>query len=219
MCSLEDAWGKDYQTKFNLQTKSGVFVDNMPVSSQSELHDAYNKTPNNLFEQQYIMSKNTPDIKNPRLSNTGDAIKTRIQPNNAQTNNYGQFNIEPYVNTDKQTSVSWLNSNDMNNQQNEYLSVFKENENMKQYMKQYNTDDNSSCENKVENDKIINCIQKETIDEINKMLELILQRLDKIENRITSNNKKNYHDIILYTVFGILLAFVIYSIINAIIKT
>ena len=56
-----------------------------------------------------------------------------------------------------------------------------------------------------------------TIDNANiyRILNDILNKLDKIENKL-NNHKRNMYDIILYIIIGMLLSFIIYATLSAI---
>lgn len=252
MCSLEDAWGKDYMITY--ADIPGTKVDGKNVASQGLLHDAYNKTPDNLFQRGQMSHKGTPPVA---YMQPGAHVKSRVNSPNintpngsisAVTNDLSQFpnaNMSPaylaYPGSNIEASMDPLNRN-MSISGSAYDSAFMEGDTVKHFMaagintnpvlsqqranfsnmlnntNRMNTyvkrsDDNSECSNI--NDDLL-AQQIASAQQINMMLEQILSRIEGLESKMLQNSNKNINDMILYTVFGILLAIVIYAIIAGI---
>lgn len=257
MCSLEDAWGSDYMIKYT--DIKGTQVDNRNVASQGYLHDAYNKTPDELLHQGQMTQKtakptkrlepgahvksriNSPSIQSPYANMTVQTNdNTHPLPSPISAPNYASFNentISPstmsasrglsisgsayddaFMEGDavKHFMASGINTNPALNNISQQTQSHSYPSN-KMNTRNIDNNTNSSNDSNV-NDELL-AQQIASAQNINKMLEHILYRLDHLENKLTENSSKNIHDMILYTVFGILIAIVIYAIIAGITKS
>ena len=74
----------------------------------------------------------------------------------------------------------------------------------------YNSDSDNDNDDDDDSNNTENAINFEI--EIKEILIDIINKLNKIENDLNNNNKRNMYDIILYIILGMLLSFIIYSI-------
>ena len=230
MCSLEEAWGTQSTTS------STNLLANRQVVSQADIHDGYIHPPDDLFTQS-VMPKNQVPLK--RMV-PGDHIKSRVSSPNVSTPQ-GNFSFLTNDNTTPLSSPSaapsyiadqiqpgseLLHRSSSNLNASAFDSAFQVSEDVNKYMRNGGNMDAftsvSSSQSKpkmekFEDNEAINMMMQQNMNtarEIMSMLEKISRRIDNMESTMQKTSNKNVHDIILYTVFGILLAVVLYGIIS-----
>lgn len=228
MCSLEEAWGQ------NATNSSMNLLGGRQVVSQADIHDAYIQPPDNLFTQP-VMSKNQVP---PKRMNPGEHVKSRVSSPNVPSS-HGNFsfmtndNTSPlpnpvgapvYIADQIQPGSELLHRSSSNLNASEFDSAFQVSEDVNKYMRgsanidgfASTTTNSKNSKEKFEDNETINMMMMQNMNtarEIMAMLERISHRIDNMESTMQKTSNKNVHDIILYTVFGILLAVVIYAII------
>jgi hypothetical protein len=235
MCSLEEAWGT---SSTNSSTSSSNLLGGRQVVSQGDIHDGYIHTPDDLFTQQLMPKNQTP----PKRMVPGEHVKSRVSTPNVSSS-HGNFsfitddNTTPlpnpvaapsYIADQIQPGSELLHRSSSNSlNASSFDSAFQVSEDVNRYMRgSANIDGFASVNSqqqqrqptkeKFEDNAAINMMMSQNMNtarDIMAMLEKISHRIDNMESTMQKSNNKNVHDIILYTVFGILLAVVIYAII------
>jgi hypothetical protein len=205
--------------------------------------DIYNKSDNYYTQQKQNTQNTFPQNTFPQ--NTQQSFPQPISTGEHFTDIENAFNISDTLDTfmsRTNTTTSNTNSNLLNEDTNENtmiinnkfnnlnLNNIKDNKNNKNKFKNINSKNNVNFYNEFDTDTDTeNYINKGNVDandsinninniNIQTVLIDILNKLNKIENDLHNNNKKNMYDIILYILIGILLSFIIYSIVFAIKK-
>jgi hypothetical protein len=114
------------------------------------------------------------------------------------------------------TVQNFMNRNDNSNSSNQLLNEYNREEvdiiNTKIALKK-NEEDNVSEFTNVKSNRSNNSDTNSINDiQIQMMLQQILSKLDNLEREMHHNKSRNMHDIILYILIGMLIAFILYSI-------
>ena len=118
-----------------------------------------------------------------------------------------KFEIKQNRNNNKKNKFSDINSkNNYNN--NNHNNNNNNNNNNNDYEDNDNEDNDNEAKTNDYNNQMIN---RNNIN-IEKMLSIIITKLNEMENNLHLYQKRNMYDIILYIIVGMLLSFIIYSI-------
>jgi len=193
-----------------------------PIPSYMNIYNKSNdfNSQNNLQSQQLYPQPISTGEKFTDIENAfsiSDTLDTFMSRNNNTTEHLLNEDTDEdnMIITSKFNNLN-LNRNTTKNNKNKFKNINSKNDvnfysesdmntNTENYINTGNTDTNDSINN-------INNINIQTV------LIDILNKLNKIENDLHHNNKKNMYDVILYILIGILLSFIIYSIVFAIKK-
>jgi hypothetical protein len=192
----------------NIYNKSDDFnISN----SQTNLQPQQPQQPQQIYPEPMSTGEQFTDIENAfNISDTLDNFMSRTNNTNNEhllnedtdednmiiTNKFNNLKLNSTTNKNNFKNINSKNNVNFYNDTNTDIDT---------YINKGNTDTNDSINN-------INNINIQTV------LIDILNKLNKIENDLHHNNKKNMYDIILYILIGILLSFIIYSIVFAIKK-
>lgn len=196
-----------------------TYVGVEPIPSYVNIYnnsDDYN-SQNNLESQEYPQpistGENFTDIEN--AFNISDTLDTFMS--NTNTTSANLLNEDTNENTMIiNNKFNNLNLNNIKANKNKFKNI-----NSKNNVNFYNNfDTNTDTENYINTGNVDVNDSINNINNINIQTVLIdiLNKLNKIENDLHNNNKKNMYDIVLYVLIGILLSFIIYSIVFAIKK-
>ena len=148
------------------------------------------------------------------LYNNSNKDNTHEQPHPVTTgDNFA--NIENSFNV-SETLDNFMNNNNNKNNNNNNNLIYEDTEEDKLII---NNKFNNMESNNMKNNNKSNFtnLNNDNI-QIKKMLESIINKLNKIEEDIKHNNKRNIYDIILYIIISILLLFIVYSILSKLLK-
>lgn len=234
MCSLEEAWGTPSTSS------SSNLLANRQVISQADMHDGYINSQDDLFTQS-LMPKN--QLPSKRMV-PGEHVKSRVSTPNVSTpqGNFSFLtndNTTPlsspsaapsYIADQIQPGSELLHRSSSNLNASAFDSAFQVSDDVNKYMRgsvnmdaftsvssQQSHKSKSNTKEKFEDNEAINMMMQQNMNtarEIMSMLEKISRRIDNMETTMQKSSNKNIHDIILYIVFGILLAVVLYAIIS-----
>ena len=249
MCSIEEAWAG--------QTFAGK-----PVSSQSDIHNAYMHIPDDLLTRNNefsVSNPNEPQSRNgtrginskysrqprvPNMSRNSDNANINISSVMPPVDNYGGINPRPaymsiYDKSNNNDPMPMMLSKDnFNNLEN----AFKVSDTVNKFMNIDNTNKNFNdlqLEDTEEDRQMINTkfnknrsnnsntsdnsnnftdtdtsSSNENNMQIQMTLQSILMKLDKLESDLNYNQSRNMYDIFLYILIGMIISFMLYTIIS-----
>ena len=250
MCSIEEAWAG--------QTFAGK-----PVSSQSDIHNAYMHIPENLLTRNNefsISNPNEPQLREgtrginskysrqprvPNMSRNTDNASVNISSVMPPIDNYGGLNPRPaYMQIyDKSGDPmqNMLSKDNFNNLEN----AFKVSDTVNRFMNTNSVNDatggssnsnnllnedtyedeqflNTKIKNRNNNSNFTDTTATDTINANNlqfqMMLQSILMKLDNMENEMNHRQSRNMYDISLYILIGMIISFILYSLVSGIKK-
>jgi hypothetical protein len=207
MCSLEEAWGNDYKAKYGATNDSTVYFSN------SGLHEDYNTTPDNLFNQGQnlpapAVSKTVRMPANRRLSSV-DCKKDGILPRSNSGNVPGAYNsctmpMSPLDNGN-------LEANMLPCTQQKFEST---DNNMRVNYPHWNHQSQTTTKSDVESHNVDTSITLyQQHQEILDMLNALNEKMDRLEQQM-GGSPRNLNDMILYIIVGMMISLVIYLILN-----
>jgi hypothetical protein len=199
-------------------------VREQPIVSRNHQLQTY---PTNSYGEldstpSYMKIYNTNSSNSPNTTNTTNTNTTNTNTTTTNTNRYplptmtgSQFtDIESAYNI-SDTLDNFMNTTNYNNNSN----MIKNNDLLSE-----DTDNDKMIINNKFNDKFDNIKKTQNKNnndldntDIYRILNDIINKLDKIENKL-HNNKRNIYDIILYIIIGMLISFIIYATLSAIKK-
>jgi len=200
MCSLEEAWGQDYKTKYG-SSESNVYFSN------SGIHEDYNTTPDNLLNPDAnlpapAVSKTVRTAANRRLSSVDCKKEPKlIKPSyNNIPDGLSSCRVPMYHLDNSNLEANTIYTNRQNNER--FESTSQSNSRMQ----------NNDTHHNVDNDNSVVIYQQH--QEILQMLNALNEKLEYLQNNMNSQSTRNTHDIILYVLVGMMISMVIYLIIN-----
>ena len=216
MCSLEEAWGTDYKSKYGATNDSTVYFSN------SGLHEDYNTTPDNLFNQDATLpapavSKTVRMPANRRLSSV-DCKKDGVLPRPRSdttplANNTCNLPMYPLDNGN-------LEANMIPYHQEKFVSTSNNMQTDYPYWNQPNSQNSKNSQNAQSNastkshnvDTSIALYQQH--EEIIEMLNTLNEKIDRLESQMGSTSSRNLNDMVLYILVGMIISLVVYLIIT-----
>ena len=206
MCSLEEAWGTDYKSKYGATNDSTVYFSN------SGLHEDYNTTPDNLFNQGQnlpapAVSKTMRMPANRRLSSV-DCKKDGVFPrhstsNTPLANNSCNLPMYPLDNAN-------LEANMLPCQQEKFESASMRVDYPHWNQKQPSQSTQSVGEShNVDTSITLYQQHQELLD----MLNTLNEKIDRLEQQMGSSHR-NLNDMILYIIVGMMISLVVYLVLN-----
>ena len=211
MCSLEEAWGTDYKSKYGATNDSTVYFSN------SGLHEDYNTTPDNLFNQEATLpapavSKTVRMPANRRLSSV-DCKKDGVLPRPRSdttplANNTCNLPMYPLDNANLESNMVPYR------QQEKFVSTSN---NMRADYPHWNqhTGQNSQPNTSSESHNVDTSIALyQQHEEIIEMLNTLNEKIDRLESQMGSTSSRNLNDMVLYILVGMIISLVVYLIIT-----
>lgn len=207
MCSLEEAWGTDYKSKYGGTGDSQVYFSN------SGLHEDYNTTPDNLFNQGQnlpapAVSKTMRMPANRRLSSVDCKKEGKIPrvPSATIPQPLNNCTMPMYPLKDDN-----LEANQLPCKQEKFVSTSN---NMKVDYPHWNQPTNQALAttettHNVDTSLALYQQHQELLD----MLNAINEKIDRIEQNMNTS-PRNLNDMILYIIVGMMISLVVYLIIN-----
>ena len=204
MCSLEEAWGTDYKSKYGATNDSTVYFSN------SGLHEDYNTTPDNLFNQDATLpapavSKTVRMPANRRLSSV-DCKKDGVLPR-------PRSDTTPLANNTCNLPMYPLDNSNLENASIAHCSYEK--------FTPVSNNSNKSSSAKLNNQQNTNHNVDTSIalyqqqQDILVMLNTLNDKLDNLEQQMTNcNSPRNLNDIVLYVLVGMMISLLVYLILN-----
>ena len=209
MCSLEEAWGTDYKSKYGASGDSQVYFSN------SGLHEDYNTTPDNLFNQGQnlpapAVSKTMRMPANRRLSSVDCKKEAKIPKIASATlpQPLSNCNMPMYPLNDDN-----LEANQLPCKQEKFVSTSN---NMKANYPHWNqqpTNQATGQSTEQPHNVDTNLALYQQHQELLEMLNAINDKIDRIEQQMNTS-PRNLNDMILYILVGMIISLVIYLIIN-----
>ena len=211
MCSLEEAWGTDYKSKYGATNDSTVYFSN------SGLHEDYNTTPDNLFNQEATLpapavSKTVRMPANRRLSSV-DCKKDGVLPRPRSdttplANNTCNLPMYPLDNANLESNMVPYR------QQEKFVSTSN---NMRADYPHWNqhTGQNSQPNTSSESHNVDTSIALyQQHQEIMEMLNTLNEKIDQLESQMGGSSSRNLNDMVLYILVGMMISLVVYLIVN-----
>ena len=211
MCSLEEAWGTDYKSKYGATNDSTVYFSN------SGLHEDYNTTPDNLFNQGQnlpapAVSKTIRMPANRRLSSV-DCKKDGVLPRTSSSstplaNNNCNLPMYPLDNANLESNMVPYR------QQEKFVSTSN---NMRADYPHWNqhTGQNSQPNTSSESHNVDTSIALyQQHQEIMEMLNTLNEKIDRLESQMCGTSSRNLNDMVLYILVGMMISLVVYLIVT-----
>ena len=211
MCSLEEAWGTDYKSKYGATNDSTVYFSN------SGLHEDYNTTPDNLFNQEAALpapavSKTVRMPANRRLSSVDckkDGVLSRPRSDTTPlANNTCNLPMYPLDNANLESNMVPYR------QQEKFVSTSN---NMRADYPHWNqhTGQNSQPNTSSESHNVDTSIALyQQHQEIMEMLNTLNEKIDQLESQMGGSSSRNLNDMVLYILVGMMISLVVYLIVN-----
>jgi hypothetical protein len=234
MCSIEEAWAGQTFQNHKVQSQSDLHrkymqpLSNDPFMQRNTEYSASRKEPQSRMDNYGFNTKIVRDTQRvvPDSHNSND-FAVAYSNASVAVDNYGGISPRPsYMSVydtqqDNNTlpTVPMPNSTSNRNNFNDLNQAFQVSPAVEQFMGMSMGMDNSlQQEDSVQDLKIlknkINVAQLPNnleLDELRASIQNILSRLDSLENEIHSNRARNMCDMVLYVLIGMLLAFILYS--------
>ena len=228
MCSLEEAWGTDYKSKYGATNDSTVYFSN------SGLHEDYNTTPDNLFNQEATLpapavSKTVRMPANRRLSSV-DCKKDGVLPRphsdtTPLANNTCNLPMYPLDNGNLEANMvpcrqlqehgSLADAYRLSRYgQEKFVSTSN---NMRADYPHWNqhTGQNSQPNTSSESHNVDTSIALyQQHQEIMEMLNTLNEKIDQLESQMGGSSSRNLNDMVLYILVGMMISLVVYLIVN-----
>lgn len=225
MCSIEEAW-------------AGQKFEGSPVVSQGDMRLAFMNNPTNLLQPNNDYSLNQPHNPMSRYVSRGInsqfSREPRVPKMNKQLNNGTSIQIssqmpdnkQPYLGEEPRPNYMSIydnadgyiyphlqkdySNNDLNQAFTvpENLETFLDVKKDNSLLKENNDSNRSLIEQKFKN------MKNDNTTDITPILNQILLRLNKIEKKLHTSSQKNTYDIVLYIIIGMLISFLLYSILT-----
>ena len=211
MCSLEEAWGTDYKSKYGATNDSTVYFSN------SGLHEDYNTTPDNLFNQEAALpapavSKTVRMPANRRLSSVDckkDGVLSRPRSDTTPlANNTCNLPMYPLDNANLESNMVPYR------QQEKFVSTSN---NMRADYPHWNqpTGQSSQPAGSTESHNVDTSIALyQQHQEILEMLNTLNEKIDRLESQMCGTSSRNLNDVVLYILVGMMISFIVYIIIT-----
>ena len=238
MCSIEEAWagqtfaGKPVSSQADIHNAYMHIPDDL-LTRNNEFSVSNPNEPQSRNGTRGINSKYSRQPRVPNISRNSDNANINISSVMPPLDNYGGLNPRPaYMSIyDKSTDPMpmMLSKDNFNNLEN----AFKVSDTVNKFMNIENTN-NLQLEDTEEDRSIINNKFKNRSDNSNNFtdtsstttdnsissmqfqmtLQTILMKLDKLESDLHHNQSRNMYDISLYILIGMIISFMLYSIIS-----